>query len=84
MDEALKDLGLEPGATTASVQGFGTVAQHAIELYNGGIHVTDDYRELLDDEAVDAVCIATPVRSHFSLGKEALEAGKHIFIEKPL
>jgi glutamate dehydrogenase len=31
--EALKELGLEPGATTASVQGFGTVAQHAIELY---------------------------------------------------
>jgi glutamate dehydrogenase (NAD(P)+) len=31
--DALKELGLEPGATTASVQGFGTVAQHAIELY---------------------------------------------------
>jgi glutamate dehydrogenase (NAD(P)+) len=31
--EALKELKLEPGATTASVQGFGTVAQHAIELY---------------------------------------------------
>jgi len=31
--EALKELTLEPGATTASVQGFGTVAQHAIELY---------------------------------------------------
>jgi glutamate dehydrogenase (NAD(P)+) len=31
--ESLKELQLEPGATTASVQGFGTVAQHAIELY---------------------------------------------------
>ena len=31
--EALKELALEPGATTASVQGFGTVARHAIELY---------------------------------------------------
>jgi glutamate dehydrogenase (NAD(P)+) len=31
--EALKVLGMEPGATTASVQGFGTVAQYAIELY---------------------------------------------------
>jgi glutamate dehydrogenase (NAD(P)+) len=31
--EALKELRLEPGATTASVQGFGSVAQHAIELY---------------------------------------------------
>jgi len=32
--ESLKELKLEPGATTASVQGFGTVAQHAIELYS--------------------------------------------------
>ena len=31
--EALKELGVDPGATTASVQGFGNVAQHAIELY---------------------------------------------------
>jgi glutamate dehydrogenase (NAD(P)+) len=31
--EALKEIGVEPGSTTASVQGFGTVAQHAIELY---------------------------------------------------
>ena len=31
--EALKELGLRPDATTASVQGFGNVAQHAIELY---------------------------------------------------
>ncbi len=31
--EALKELGIEPGTTNASVQGFGSVAQHAIELY---------------------------------------------------
>jgi glutamate dehydrogenase (NAD(P)+) len=31
--EALKELGMEAASTTASVQGFGTVAQHAIELY---------------------------------------------------
>jgi len=31
--ETLKELGVDPGATTASVQGFGNVAQHAIELY---------------------------------------------------
>lgn len=32
--EAMKELGIEPASTTASVQGFGTVAQHAIELYS--------------------------------------------------
>ena len=58
--------------------------RHAVELYNGGIHVTSDHHEILDDETVDAVCVATPVRTHFALAKEALEAGKHVFIEKPL
>jgi len=36
------------------------------------------------DEEVDAVIIATPAGSHFELSKKALQAGKHIFVEKPL
>ena len=34
--------------------------------------------------AVDAVCIVTPTSTHHALGMECLEAGKHLFIEKPL
>jgi predicted dehydrogenase len=45
--------------------------------------VTDDFRELLADPEVDAVVIATPVPSHYSLAKQALQAGKHVFVEKP-
>jgi predicted dehydrogenase len=45
---------------------------------------TMDFSEVLVDEAVDAVLIATPVASHYSLAKAALAAGKHVFIEKPL
>ncbi len=40
--------------------------------------------ELLLGEAVDAVVIATPVHAHFGLAKEALHAGKHVFVEKPI
>lgn len=47
------------------------------------IEVTGDYQELLSDSAVEAVVIATPVGTHFKLGEEALNAGKHVFIEKP-
>lgn len=36
------------------------------------------------DPEVDAVVIATPAKSHFSLAKEAILAGKHVFVEKPL
>ena len=39
---------------------------------------------VLDDPAVDAVVIATPAASHFALAKQVLEAGKHVFVEKPL
>lgn len=39
--------------------------------------------ELLD-LPIEAVAIATPVSSHFALGKRCLEAGKHVLIEKPL
>ncbi len=45
---------------------------------------TDSYPELLADSSVDAVAIATPVSTHFDLARAALEAGKHVFVEKPL
>jgi predicted dehydrogenase len=45
---------------------------------------TTDIGEIMEDGRVDAVIIATPSASHFELGKQALEAGKHALIEKPL
>jgi len=45
---------------------------------------TTSYDEVLADPAIDAVLIATPVSSHHRLAAAALEAGKHVFIEKPL
>jgi predicted dehydrogenase len=46
--------------------------------------VTTHYREVLHDDALDAVAIATPVGTHYPLAMQALEAGKHVFVEKPL
>ncbi|MGH7941983.1 MAG: Gfo/Idh/MocA family protein [Limisphaerales bacterium] len=43
-----------------------------------------DPTTILADPEIDAVVIATPAASHFRLGMAALEAGKHIFVEKPL
>jgi predicted dehydrogenase len=44
---------------------------------------TGSFAETLADETVEAVTIATPVPTHYSLAKQALEAGKHVFVEKP-
>jgi predicted dehydrogenase len=48
------------------------------------IRVTTDHSDLINDPALDIVVIATPVSSHFKLAMQALEAGKHVFVEKPL
>src|ERR1700687_4598523 len=49
-----------------------------------GVRTTADWRDLISDPCVDAVVIATPVRTHFELGMAALRAGKHVLIEKPI
>ena len=48
------------------------------------IHVTNDVTEMLNDDNVDAVVIATPTASHYALAKLALAAGKHVLVEKPM
>src|SRR3954451_10087987 len=45
---------------------------------------TSSYDDLLNDAALDAILIATPVFTHFDLASAALRAGKHTFVEKPL
>ena len=47
-----------------------------------GIETTNDYDKLLKSD-IDAVAIATSVNTHYDLAKKALEAGKHIWVEKP-
>jgi predicted dehydrogenase len=44
----------------------------------------ETHQTALEDPSVDGVVIATPAASHFSLAKDALDAGKHVFVEKPL
>jgi predicted dehydrogenase len=48
------------------------------------IQVSNDAEKIFSDPDIDAVVIATPVKSHFDLSVKALEAGKHILVEKPM
>ncbi len=45
--------------------------------------LTADLDEMLADPSLDAVVVATPVPTHYPLARRALEAGKHVLVEKP-
>jgi predicted dehydrogenase len=49
-----------------------------------GIEATDDLSDLLDNPAVEAVAVATPAATHIEVAMAAIEAGKHVLVEKPL
>jgi predicted dehydrogenase len=49
-----------------------------------GVRKTTDLKDILTDDGIDAIAIATPVHSHFPIAKACLESGKHVLIEKPL
>jgi len=49
-----------------------------------GARMTARIEDLLEDESLDAIALATPVPTHAALAQRVLEAGKHCFVEKPL
>jgi len=51
--------------------------------YPDVIHTTQ-ISDILNDQTIDAVVIATPIKTHYSLVKKSLESKKHVFVEKPL
>jgi len=48
------------------------------------IATTRELEDLLEDDVVDAIVVATPVSTHYAIANAALNAGKHVFVEKPL
>ena len=52
--------------------------------YCPNARVINDYRDVASDPLIDAVVIATPIRTHHEIGSFLLAAGKHVFIEKPM
>ncbi|MEN9347532.1 MAG: hypothetical protein RLZZ77_1043 [Bacteroidota bacterium] len=56
----------------------------AVQSLYPSIEVSSSVDELWNDTSIDAVVIATPVFTHFELAKKALQAGKHVLIEKPM
>jgi predicted dehydrogenase len=60
-----------------------TACVFASEAFRG-VNLTNKYEDILDDEKIDAVVIATPPATHLDMALKAIEAGKDVFVEKPL
>lgn len=73
-----------PGATVAAVCDLNAERLGRVKVRHPGVRVMSGFDELLSDKSIDAVVIATPVRTHFDLAMQALRNGKHVLVEKPL
>lgn len=49
-----------------------------------GVATTTQADEVLKDTEIEAVVVATPAPSHFDVARQALESGKHVYVEKPM
>jgi UDP-2-acetamido-3-amino-2,3-dideoxy-glucuronate N-acetyltransferase len=73
----------EIGALSAVCDSHPAVEALVAQNYKG-VKYYSDYSELLGDPSLAAVALATPAVSHFEMAKQALLAGKDVFVEKPL
>jgi hypothetical protein len=49
-----------------------------------GVKVTKDFNDIINDETITGVAVVTPSHTHFKLVKAMLEAGKNVYVEKPI
>ncbi|MDO4939624.1 MAG: Gfo/Idh/MocA family oxidoreductase, partial [Lachnospiraceae bacterium] len=71
-------------AELISVMDLNMEVAQAVKEQFGAKRAYDNAAELLKDDDIDAVYIATPVFTHAPLTRQAADAGKHILCEKPL
>lgn len=73
----------ELGALSAVCDSEATVEATLLKDYKG-VNYRRDYASVLSDPDIAAVALATPAVSHYAMAKAAMEAGKDVFVEKPL
>ncbi|HEY3582423.1 MAG TPA: Gfo/Idh/MocA family oxidoreductase [Pyrinomonadaceae bacterium] len=73
-----------PGSAVTRVCDLREERLAPLQKVYSGVKTCNQPADLINDPAIDAVVIATPVSSHFELAMAALKAGKHVLVEKPL
>ena len=72
------------GSSVTSVADRSPERRQAAKRRYPWITTHDDAGALVNDRTIDAVAIATPVATHFEIALEAIRAGKHVLVEKPM
>jgi predicted dehydrogenase len=80
----LRNFAEAPGCQLAAASDRIAARLDPVKRRYPGIAVSVDPAALIEDPAIDAVAIATPVSTHYELALRALRAGKHVLVEKPL
>lgn len=80
----IRNFNSQPGAELSYISDLNRDRLKHVGLLYPNTRQTTDYQEILGDPKVDAVVVATPMSTHFKLGSEVLNAGKHLFLEKPM
>jgi predicted dehydrogenase len=80
----VRNLGEQRGAKVVAVSDLRANRLELAQARYPYIYTTTDHKKLFEDPSIDAIAISTPVGTHFDLGMQALEAGKHVLLEKPL
>ncbi|KAI4443532.1 Gfo/Idh/MocA family oxidoreductase [Schaedlerella arabinosiphila] len=52
-------------------------------LYANDVYYTTSFDEVIADDGIDVVCLVIETSAHYSLAKQVIEAGKHLYVEKP-
>jgi predicted dehydrogenase len=73
-----------PGSRVDVIVDLDPARLEAVRQFHPGVRCEQDHWAALDDPAVDAVVVATPMHTHYQLVRDALVAGKHVLCEKPL
>lgn len=83
--QLMQEFARVPGANLAAAADlYDGYLQHAREISEGKMQTTKRYEEILARKDIDAVVIATPDHLHRKMTLDALSAGKHVYIEKPM
>jgi len=73
-----------PGCQLVAVSDMRADRLAAVRARYPGVRTFADPNQLMSERRIDAVAIVTPVSTHYDLAMQALKAGKHVLVEKPL